>query len=112
LRLRWRLLLLLLLGRSRLEWLLLRSLGLLELALLPRIASVLRLLWLLWLLWLLLPKPLRLARKASVLRLHWTSAKTCRLRSQSTLKASLLSIRLLLLLAILGLPRAGAVAAP
>jgi hypothetical protein len=107
LRLRW--LLLLLRWRSGLEWLLLWSLRLLELALLSRIARVLRLLRLLL---LLLPEPLRLAREASVLRLHWTSAKTCRLRCQSTLKASLLSVRLLLLLAILGLPRAGAVAAP
>jgi hypothetical protein len=95
---------------SSLELLLLRSCRLLELALLSRIARELRLLRL----WLLLPEPLRLAREASVLRLHWTSSKACRLGSKSALKAALLSIwlLLLLLLAILRLSRSGAVAAP
>jgi hypothetical protein len=92
---------------------LLRRLLLLELVLLPRIAGVL---WLLRL--LLLPKTLRLARKASILLLHWTSSKACRLRAESALEAAglpiwlLLLLLLLLLLAILGLSRSGAVAAP
>jgi hypothetical protein len=93
-----------------LKGLLLGSLLLLELVLLPRITRVLRLLRL-WLLLLLLPETLRLARKASVLWLHWTSSKACRLRSQSALKAPRLSIRLLLL-AVRRLPGSGAVAAP
>jgi hypothetical protein len=102
--------LLLLRWGSSLELLLLRSCRLLELALLARIARELRLLRL----WLLLPEPLRLAGEASVLRLHWTSPKACRLGSKSALKAALLSIWLLwlLLLAILRLAWSGAVAAP
>jgi hypothetical protein len=55
---------------------------LLELALLPWIARVLRLLRL-W----LLPEALRLARKASVLLLHWCLSKTGGLRPQSALEA-------------------------
>lgn len=108
-RLRWGLLLLLR-WCSSLEWLLLRSWWLLELALLPWKASVLLLHWLLL---LLLPESLRLSRKACVLLLQWSPSKTCRLRCQSALKASrLLPVLLLLLLAILRLPRSGAVAAP
>jgi hypothetical protein len=106
----WRLLLLLL-RSSCLELLLLWSLLLELILLLPWISRVL---WLLRLR-LLLPESLRLSRIASELWLHWTSSKACRLRSKSTLtlKASGLSIwLLLLLLAILGLPRSGAVAAP
>jgi hypothetical protein len=99
--------LLLLRWRSGLELLLLRSWRLLELALLARIARKLRLLRL-W----LLPEPLRLAGEASELRLHWTSSKASRLRSKPALKAALLPILLLRLLAILGLPGSGAVAAP
>jgi hypothetical protein len=103
----WRLLLLL--GRPSLELLLLRGLLLLELVLLSRITSVL---WLLGLL-LLLPKSLRLAREASILLLHGSSPKARWLRAESALKAALLPVwLLLLLLAILRLPRSGAVAAP
>jgi hypothetical protein len=103
---------LLLWGRSRLE-LLLHGRGLLlELSLLARIARVLLLHWLWLLLLLLLPEPLRLSRKASVLLLNWRSPKSCRLRRQSALKASRLAIWLLLLLAILLLAGSGAVAAP
>jgi hypothetical protein len=104
--------LLLLLRGTSLEWLLLRSLLLELVLLLPWISCVLRLLRLRLL--LLLPKSLRLARVASELWLHWTSSKASRLRSKSTLKALGLSIwlLLLLLLAILRLPRSGAVAAP
>ena len=101
-------LLLLLLGRSSLELLLLRGLLLLELVLLSRIAGVLRLLRL-----LLLPKPLRLAREASILLLQWSSPKARWLGAESALEAALLPVwLLLLLLAILRLPRSGAVAAP
>jgi hypothetical protein len=96
------------LGGSGLELLLLRGLLLLELVLLSRIAGVLRLLRL-----LLLPKPLRLAREASILLLQWSSSKARWLRAESALKAALLPVwLLLLLLAILRLPRSGAVAAP
>jgi hypothetical protein len=93
-----------------LEWLLLRSL-LKCLVLLAWIARELGLLLL-----GLLEIVLRLPRKACKLRLHWTASKSSRLRRQSSLKATwLLAIRLLLLLlllAILRLPRSGAVAAP
>ena len=57
---------------------------LLKLALLTRIARKLRLQLrlLLLLLLLLLSKALRLTRIASELRLHWSSAETCRLRTK------------------------------
>jgi hypothetical protein len=102
------LLLLLLHGwRAGLEGLLLGRLLLLELlALLPWKARILRLLGL-----LLLSEPLRLARKASKLRLHWASSKASRLGRHSALEASGLLLERLLLLAILRLPRSGAIAA-
>jgi hypothetical protein len=107
LRLSWRLLRLLLRRRTRLEGHLRRGLLLELLALLARIARVLRLLRL-----RLLSKALRLARKASKLRLHWGSPKARRLGRHSTLNASGLLEWLLRLLAVLRLPRSGAVAAP
>jgi hypothetical protein len=114
LRLRGGLLHLLLGWRARLEWLLLGRWLLLELTLLPRIARELRLLREGRLL-LLLPETLRLARIPSELWLHGSSSKACRLSSQSALEApglAILLLRLLLLLAVGGLPRSGAVAAP
>jgi hypothetical protein len=107
LRLSWRLLRLLLGRHTRLEGHLLRSRLLELLALLARIARVLRLLRL-----RLLSKALRLARKASKLLLHWASSKARWLGRHSTLKASRLLEWLLLLLAVLRLPRSGAIAAP
>jgi hypothetical protein len=100
--------LLLLLWRPSLELLLLWSLRLLELLLLSWVSCELRLLRLC----LLLPETLRLTRVASKLWLHWASSKASRLRSKLALEACRLSILLLLLLAILGLSRSGAVAAP
>lgn len=99
--------------RASLKGLLLGSLLLLLLellGLLPRIACILGLLLL-----RLLSKALRLAREASHLRLHWSSTKACRLRSHSSLEVALEAAGLLeglLLLAILWLPRSGAIAAP
>lgn len=75
------------------------------LALLPWVACELRLLR------LLLSKALRLARIASELLLQRGSSISCRLRCQSALEATGL-LEGLLLLAILWLPRSGAVAAP
>jgi len=108
---RLRLLLLLLLGRrAGLVGHLLRGL-LLLLELLALLAWEARILWLLRL--RLLSEALRLARKASKLLLHWSSSKARGLRHQAALEASgLLEWRLLLLLAILWLPRSGTVAAP
>jgi hypothetical protein len=102
--------LLLLLWRRRtgLKGHLLRRLLLLELlVLLPWEACVLRLLRL-----RLLSKALRLARKASKLRLHWTSSESRRLRCQSALKASRLLLEGRLLLPILRLPRSGTITTP
>jgi hypothetical protein len=85
-----------------------RLLLLLELlVLLPWEACVLRLLRL-----RLLSKALRLARKASKLRLHWTSSESRRLRCQSALKASRLLLEGRLLLPILRLPRSGTITTP
>jgi hypothetical protein len=102
------LLLLLLERRASLEGHLLWSLLLLELlVLLPWEARVLRLLRL-----RLLSKALRLARKASILWLHWSSSESRRLGCQTTLKAAGLLEGLLLLLPILRLPRSGTIPTP
>jgi hypothetical protein len=98
---------------ARLKWLLLKGL-LLELLtlMLTRKTGHLRLLGQWWLLLLLLlSEALRLSRKACELRLQWASSKSSGLGAESTLKAAGLLERLLLL-AILRLPRSGAVGTP
>ena len=98
----------LLLGRARLKWLLLRSL-LERLTLLPEVARELRLLL------RRLLEALRLPWVARELRLELSTPESSRLRTQSSLEAAGLLeglLLLLLLLAILRLPRTGAVAAP